>query len=108
MAQKPLEEGMTGPAPIVAAKLPRAHQARLREMASEQGLTVSALVRQLLGQALSAAQGEDHTIRRTREARGHHTPGLPNADYQRYQLGHDDRNSQCPTISTTITATSDG
>ena len=108
MAQKPLEEGMTGPAPIVAAKLPRADQARLREMASEQGLTVSALVRQLLGQALSAAQGDGQKIRKMRKAQGHHTPSLPNADYQRHQLEPDDRNLTWPTIGTKITATSDG
>ncbi len=107
MAQQPLEEGFTGRAPVIATVLPRAEQARLREMADTRGLTVSALVRQLLSQALGAAKGDDKRSG-TQEARGTATPGFPNAGNRQRHLEPDDRTSPCPTISTTITAPSGG
>lgn len=74
MAQKPLDADATGPAPIVAVNLHRQQHARLVEMARTTGLTMSALIRQLIGQAL-ADQGEDHRsgkrIARDTRAPGH-------------------------------------
>ena len=102
MAQTPLEAGTTGKAPVVAAAIPRAQHAQLRAAAAARGLTVSALVRQLLSQALGAMpQGDDRRSRK-QEAQGHHTLGSPNAGKgQHHQLEPNDRTLTCPTIGTT-------
>ena|SRR5215472_10064305 len=108
MAMRPLEAGITGKSPVVGTAIPRAHYALLRETAAARGLTMSKMLRQVIASGLDAIQGDDLKFRKTQEARGHHTPGSQNADSQRHQLGHDDRTLECTTISTTITATSDG
>jgi hypothetical protein len=54
MAQKPLEAGTRGKAPMIGTKLPRAHYSRLRSMAAEQGLAVSVVVRQLIADGIDA------------------------------------------------------
>lgn len=69
MARQPLEAGTAGKAPVVAAAIPRAHHARLRELAAARGLTTSGLLRLFVGQGLNdMAQGDDND-RTMQEAR---------------------------------------
>jgi hypothetical protein len=97
MSQRPLEAGMTGSAPIATARLPRAHYARLRVMAAEQGLTVGALMRRLIAEAVQ--QGED--LHEMRDGQGSTT--LTVRDARAGDAAHRSsvpgRTSPCPTIA---------
>jgi Ribbon-helix-helix protein, copG family len=104
MAQQALDPN-GGESPMLGVRVLQEDAARLARLAARRRVSRSQVARELLRFALDAIdQGEDRTIRKTRKAQGHHTPGLPNADYQRHQLESDDRNPACPNIGTKITA----